>query len=209
MFSGIKMHVAFDSSNIQGFEIVGYDGKGLAYIGELTSAVITDSEFEVKPGSEYGFIRSSNNNSKLIFNSALDPITNSSESLSKIGLLRLEGDSTLELNSARLEIGVLESTAGPNKRTTIMLGSPAVISSATDVNDIVSGSLSVQASDYSVDSIQQKGGIWSYEGGYPTTPLSAQGCCYRRQNPPRRLALRALPQMVIVAFWWVSAKAAS
>ena len=157
----------------------------MAYIGDLTSAVITDSEFEVKPGSEYGFIRSSNNNSKLIFNSALDPITNSSEALSKIGLLRLEGDSTLELNSARLEIGVLESTAGPNKRTTIMLGSPAVISSANDVNDVASGSLSVQASDYSVTRSNKKVASGLMKVITPQPTHCARDCCCRRQKFPR------------------------
>ncbi len=174
VFWNKNVDLNFVKTDIDGFEIVAYAGEGLAYLGEKTSAVITASEFEVPMETEYGFIRSTNSNSKLIFNSDVG-LTKSSELASKIGLLRLEGDSTLDLNSGSLEIAVLESTAGSNKKSTITLGSSTAIGSASDINDVASGSLSIGASDYSVDAIKQKGGVWLYEGDYSTTPLSAQG----------------------------------
>ncbi|WP_226424373.1 autotransporter domain-containing protein [Synechococcus sp. MU1617] len=182
--------LSFDSSNVQGFEIVDLKGEGLAYLGDKASLIITAASRDVDNSiyQEYGSIVSTATNYELNFSS--DTTIKDSEDGINVGLLQLNGDSTIHLRQGSLDVAALQSNP-KGKTHEFILGAPLEVSSdaslktlresmvspgsGADLDQVASGRLSIGASDQSIATIKQKGGLWSYEGDYSSTDLSGQG----------------------------------
>ncbi|WP_156771057.1 autotransporter outer membrane beta-barrel domain-containing protein [Synechococcus sp. CC9902] len=180
----------FDTSNVKGFEIISYKGEGLAYLGDKASLIVTAADRDIDDSlyTEYGLIVSTPSNNTLDFSSNSN--AKNIESGITVGLLQLDGDSTIHLRQGSLDIAALQSNA-KGKRNKFILGAPLELSSeaplqslreslvspgsGVDLDQVASGRLSVGASDQSIASIDQQGGLWSYEGDFSSTSLSGQG----------------------------------
>ena len=180
----------FDTSNVKGFEIISYKGEGLAYLGDKASLIVTAADRDIDDSlyTEYGLIASTPSNNTLNFSSNSN--AKNIESGLTVGLLQLDGDSTIHLRQGSLDIAALQSNS-KGKTNKFILGEPLEVSaeaplqslreslvrpgSGVDLDQVASGRLSVGASDQSIASIDQRGGLWSYEGDFSSTSLSGQG----------------------------------
>ena len=190
VFWNENVKLNFTKSDIDGFEIVAYTGEGLAYLGDKASLIVTAAERDIDDSlyTEYGLIASTPSNNTLNFSSNSN--AKNIESGLTVGLLQLDGDSTIHLRQGSLDIAALQLNS-KGKTNKFVLGEPLEVSaeaplqslreslvrpgSGVDLDQVASGRLSVGASDQSIASIDQRGGLWSYEGDFSSTSLSGQG----------------------------------
>ena len=156
----------------------------------IRSLIVTAASRDIDDSvyQEYGSIVSTSTNNELNFSSNSN-VKDFDRGIT-VGLLQLDGDSTIHLRQGSLDIAALQSNfeAQTNK---FILGAPLEISSDAPLKTLresmvnpgsgavldqaASGRLSIDASDQSIATIEQKGGLWSYEGDYSSTDISGQG----------------------------------
>ena len=114
----------FDTSNVKDFEIISYKGEGLAYLGDKASLIVTAADRDIDDSlyTEYGLISSTPSNNTINFSSNSN--AKNIESGITVGLLQLDGDSTIHLRQGSLDIAALQSNSKGKTNNKFILGEP-------------------------------------------------------------------------------------
>ena len=168
------------AGNVKNFELVGVAGQGIAYFGTTPSFATVQAEASPPPG-EYGLMLGSVGkdesliggvDQKLTINSGYDSGT-SDPLITKVGGIALgKGDATIVVPGGTLEAGIIY---GVGDKSTIELGSAFTGEVKLGaLSSVAKGRLDVGVL-YGYDTINQLGGLWSYNGRMDETNLLAQG----------------------------------
>ena len=168
------------AGNVKNFELVGVAGQGIAYFGTTPSFATVQAEASPPPG-EYGLMLGSVGkdksliggvDQKLTINSGYDSRTRDSL-ITKVGGIALgKGDATIVVPGGTLEAGIIY---GGGAKSTIELGSAFTGEVKLGaLSSVAKGRLDVGVL-YGYDTINQLGGLWSYNGRMDETNLLAQG----------------------------------
>jgi autotransporter-associated beta strand protein len=167
------------AGNVQNFELVGVAGQGFAYFGTKTSFATVQAEGSPPPG-EYGLVLGSVGektpavDQKLTINNDYDSRTRNSLITTVGGISLGKGKATILVPGGTLEAGIIYGQ-GDSSKNTIELGSAFTDEvKLGDLSSVAKGRLDVGVL-YGYDTINQFGGLWSYNGRMDQTNLLAQG----------------------------------
>ncbi|WP_170952925.1 autotransporter-associated beta strand repeat-containing protein, partial [Synechococcus sp. UW179B] len=168
------------AGNVKNLELVGVAGQGIAYFGTTPSFATIQPDASPPPG-EYGLMLGSVGkdksliggvDQKLTINSGYD--SGATDSLiTKVGGISLgKGAATIVVPGGTLEAGIIY---GREAKSTIELGSAFTGEVKSDaLKSVAKGRFDVGVL-YGYDTINQLGGLWSYNGQMDQTNLLAQG----------------------------------
>ena len=167
------------AGNVQNFELVGVAGQGFAYFGTKTSFATVQAEGSPPPG-EYGLVLGSVGektpavDQKLTINNDYDSRTRNSLITTVGGIALGKGKATILVPGGTLEAGIIYGQ-GDSSKNTIELGSAFTGEVKLGaLSSVAKGRLDVGVL-YGYDTINQFGGLWSYNGRMDGTTLNAQG----------------------------------
>ncbi|QNI57775.1 putative outer membrane autotransporter barrel [Synechococcus sp. BIOS-U3-1] len=169
------------AGNVQNFELVGVAGQGIAYFGTKPSFVTVQTE-AFPPAADYGLMLGSVGkdksqigiDQKLTINNNYESVSFDSLITTVGGIALGKGKATILVPGGTLEAGIIYGQ-GDSSKNTIELGS-------VFTDEVITGALSSVAQGrldvgvlYGYDTIDQLGGLWSYNGRMDDTTLNAQG----------------------------------
>ena len=167
------------AGNVQNFELVGVAGQGFAYFGTKTSFATVQAEGSPPPG-EYGLVLGSVGektpavDQKLTINNDYYSRTRNSLITTVGGIALGKGKATILVPGGTLEAGIIYGQ-GDSSKNTIELGSAFTGEVKLGaLSSVAKGRLDVGVL-YGYDTINQFGGLWSYNGRMDGTTLNAQG----------------------------------
>ena len=169
------------AGNVKNFELVGVAGQGIAYFGTKPSFITVQSE-ATPPAAEYGLMLGSVGkdkseigiDQKLTINSDYESGSFDSLTTTVGGIDLGKGKATIFVQGGTLEAGIVYGQ-GDSSKNTIELGSAFNDAIELGALKIVSKGKFDVGVLYGYDSIDQLGGLWSYNGRMDDTTLNAQG----------------------------------
>ena len=161
-----------ESIKIQNFPVVGVAGQGVVYFGEKPSFAVDQAE-GAPPEGEYGLMLARSLSSPQILTINAGGSAASETTAGAIALYSGSG-SKLELGEGSLDAQLIYGNPESAINNSIELGAPIESFARGEQPTFASGTLDV-GKLYGFQSINQKGGLWSYSGDMGDADLKALG----------------------------------